>query len=309
MNRWPSTLLLFGLPVACTESRVPPPSSSGPKIDMHMHAWTSALKDPDGKLASIPCMWPDCESRPTVVRTDQDVRDLALEAMDRHNVVLAVVTEMNLDRVYEWADAAPGRFFAGAAIGEPAQIDTAFLQEEFAAGRLQVIGEIGSQYFGIAPNDPSLEPVFALAERLGVPTLIHVEGIAGPSARFRIAQGHPELLEEVLARHPDLRLWLENAGYPFLEETIALMYRHQQVHADLSTITWIIPREEFYRYLQALMGAGLGSRLMWGSDQMGWPSTIDLAVDAIESAPFLTEEAKRDIFYNNAARFLRLDGR
>ena len=29
-------------------------------------------------------------------------------------------------------------------------------------------------------------------------------------------------------------------------------------------------------------------------------------VDAIESAPFLTEEAKRDIFYNNAARFLRL---
>jgi predicted TIM-barrel fold metal-dependent hydrolase len=147
---------------------------------MHMHAWTSALRDPDGKLASIPCLWPDCASRPTVVCTDDDVRDLALEAMDRHNVVLAVVTEMNLDRVYEWADAAPGRFLAGAAIGEPAQIDTAFLRAEFAAGRLQVIGEIGSQCFGFAPNDPSLEPVFALAERLGVPTLIHVEGIAAP---------------------------------------------------------------------------------------------------------------------------------
>ena len=29
-------------------------------------------------------------------------------------------------------------------------------------------------------------------------------------------------------------------------------------------------------------------------------------VDAIESAPFLNEQQKRDIFYNNAARFLRL---
>ncbi len=159
MHRWLSTLLLLGLQIACTEPRVPPPSSAGPKIDMHMHAWTSALRGPDGEPFPIPCLWPDCESRPTVVRTDEDVRDLALEAMDRHNVVLAVITDGidgNLDRVYEWADAAPGRFLAGAAVADPAQADTAFLQEEFAAGRLHVIGEIVSQYVGIAPNDPSL---------------------------------------------------------------------------------------------------------------------------------------------------------
>jgi len=30
------------------------------------------------------------------------------------------------------------------------------------------------------------------------------------------------------------------------------------------------------------------------------------AVRSIEEAPFLTLEQKRDIFYNNAARFLRL---
>jgi len=45
---------------------------------------------------------------------------------------------------------------------------------------------------------------------------------------------------------------------------------------------------------------------MFGSDQMIWPETIELAIDAINSADFLTEEQKRDIFYNNAARFLRL---
>ena len=74
----------------------------------------------------------------------------------------------------------------------------------------------------------------------------------------------------------------------------------------LSTGTWIYPRETFYAYLNGLMDAGLGKRLMFGSDQMQWPEAIDDAVEAIESAPFLSEEQKRDIFYNNAARFLRL---
>ena len=110
-------------------------------------------------------------------------------------------------------------------------------------------------------------------------------------------------------KHPNLRLYMENAGYPFLDEVISLMYRYPQVYADISTITWIIPRAEFFRYFRALMDAGLGKRLMWGSDQMNWPGTIDKALEAIREAPFLSEEQKRDILYNNAARFLRLDAR
>ena len=46
---------------------------------------------------------------------------------------------------------------------------------------------------------------------------------------------------------------------------------------------------------------------MFGSDQMVWPEAIGLAIEGIESADFLTAEQKRDIFYNNAVRFLRLD--
>ena len=52
--------------------------------------------------------------------------------------------------------------------------------------------------------------------------------------------------------------------------------------------------------------AGLSKRIMFGSDQMQWPETIALAIDAIDTADFLTAEQKADIFYNNAARFLRL---
>ena len=48
---------------------------------------------------------------------------------------------------------------------------------------------------------------------------------------------------------------------------------------------------------------------MFGSDQMRWPEKIGEGIEAIQQAPFLTAEQKRDIFYNNAVRFLRLQQR
>jgi len=69
----------------------------------------------------------------------------------------------------------------------------------------------------------------------------------------------------------------------------------------------VIPRSAFYQYLEALINAGLGKRLMFGSDQMRWPEMIGKGINVIEEADFLTNEQKRDILYNNAARFLQLD--
>jgi hypothetical protein len=40
---------------------------------------------------------------------------------------------------------------------------------------------------------------------------------------------------------------------------------------------------------------------------MRWPEKIGEALEAIEEADYLTEEQKRDILFNNAARFLRLE--
>jgi len=51
------------------------------------------------------------------------------------------------------------------------------------------------------------------------------------------------------------------------------------------------------------MDVGLGRRLLFGSNKMIWPETKGTA---IESAKFLSEQEKLDIFYNNAARFLQL---
>ena len=119
---------------------------------------------------------------------------------------------------------------------------------------------------------------------------------------------NPLLLEEVLVRHPKLRLYIAHAGYPYLQETIAIMLLYPQVYADISIINWGTFHEDFYKfYLPRLLQAGFGKRLMFGSDQMIWPDAVGMAIKGIEKADYLTNEQKRDIFYNNAVRFLRLE--
>jgi hypothetical protein len=174
------------------------------------------------------------------------------------------------------------------------------------------MGEITAQYAGIALNDPKLEPYFALAEELDIPVQLHT-GFGPPMSpymgdpNFRMRYGNPLLLEDVLVKHPRLRVYIAHGGYPYLEETIALMLMYRQVYVDISAINWLLIPEEFHAYLQRLVQARLGKRIMFGTDQMIWPETVGMSIDAIESALFLSEEQKQDIFFNNAATFLRLD--
>lgn len=276
-----------------------------PIIDMHMHA-LRVMRGPDGKPLPVPCSPQPCQGTPAVATSDDSVLRLTVEAMDRYNIVKGFLSSDNLPDLYRWVEAAPGRFLPSPFISKPGEPPIENLRREYAAGRLVAMGEIGTQYNGLSPADSTIEPYFALAEELDVPVHIHTLGFGAPLPGFRSAAGNPILLEAVLVRHPKLRLFVEDAGYPFLGEMIAMMYQYPQLYADLATISWIIPREAFHDYLRALVRAGLGKRIMFGSDQMQWPETIGRAVDGIESATFLSAAQKRDILYNNAARFLRL---
>jgi uncharacterized protein len=116
----------------------------------------------------------------------------------------------------------------------------------------------------------------------------------------------PFLLEELPIRHPRLRVYVMHYGSPLVDEMIAMLFSHPQLYVDVAGNDWSLPRKEFHSHLRRLVEAGFGKRIMFGSDAMVWPQTIPVAIESIESAEFLTEEQKRDIFYNNAARFLRL---
>jgi hypothetical protein len=281
-----------------------------PIIDMHMHVyaaderWTLRTPNP-------------VNNQPMNATDEQAHMKATMAQMDRYNVVKAMISgnETDYDAQLRWKENAPERFVVCYGFDNPAKADVEFIRKEAQAGRLQGIGEIGPQYEGIAPNDAVLEPFYALAEELDLPLAIHI-GPGPPGAayigapKYRMALSDPLLLEEVLVRHPKLRLYVMHAGWPMIDQMIGLLYAHPQVYVDVGVINWTQPRKEFHAYLRRLVEAGYGKRIMFGSDQMVWPDAIGMAVEAIESADFLTREQKADIFYNNAARFLRLpDGR
>jgi predicted TIM-barrel fold metal-dependent hydrolase len=282
-----------------------------PIIDMHMHARMNNTRLPNGNALPRPCVPLPCAGTPAAFTGEGAILRGTLDAMERYNIVLGVVSGTPAD-VDQWVRAAPGRFlpstgiFEGILTGSTVR-DIAELRREFTSGRFKAMGEIGTQYRGLAPNDARFEPFFALAEELNLPTWVHTLGLGAPVPDFRSSQGHPLLLEDVVIQHPRLRLYFENAGYPFLDEAIALMTQYGQVYADLSTITWLIPQSAFDRYVRALVEAGLATRLMFGSDAGEFAEAIGLGIERVQSATYLTTEQKRDILYNNAARFLRLD--
>jgi len=78
---------------------------------------------------------------------------------------------------------------------------------------------------------------------------------------------------------------------------------------DVAQNDWGFPRAHFLGQLRRLVDAGFAERILFGSDQMVWPQAIDLAIETIESAGFLTPQQKRDILHDNAVRFLRLNDR
>lgn len=277
-----------------------------PIIDMHLHADLPPYDVPAGAAAL--CRPEPCTGDGHATANYEETLQRTLEIMKKHNIVKAFLSGVDPNAVRQWVEADPGRFIPSPFILNADRSTLKELKQAYAEGRFKGMGEIASQLVGTSPNDPALEPYFSLAEKLDVPVLIHTAGIGPYLPGFRSSAGSPLLLEEVMVRHPKLRIFVENAGFPYRDEMIAVMYQYPQLYVDVSTITWVVPRPAFYDYLAALVTAGLGKRIMFGSDQMRWPEKIAEGIDAIKQAPFLTEEQKRDIFYNNAARFLRLGG-
>ncbi len=275
-------------------------SEDGPIIDAHLHAnnmeWVSSVASIDSTW------WPRDIPRPT--DTDS-LREQTIRALAEAGVVRAVTSGPEVGRYVE-ADSTV--IIPAVKIGSGVNLDT--LRAAYERGAIRAFGETSWQYEGLSPADPRLDGLWSLAEDLDVPVGVHM-GIGPPRwpelTSYRTSLGNPLELEEVIARHPRARIWVMHAGWPFLDEMVGLLYSSPSVYVDVAVINWYLPRAEFHSYLRRLVEAGFTDRIMYGSDQMIWPASIPIGIEAIREAEFLTEAQRRAIFCENAARFFRLE--
>lgn len=327
MTRLPLVLTLL---VAPSLSGQPIPA---PIIDIHLHASAATAQgppplglcapgrnlpvwDPAQSYSETFLAWmkrPECTDPIWSPETDRALLEQTLEVLERRNVY--AVTSGAPAMLRQWREAGgsrliPGLWF-GRALRSFPELDE--FRGTMASGEYAFFGEVAIQYDGLSPSDSIFDAYLSVVEELDLPMGIHI-GTGPPGAphlypafsEYRARLHSPLILEEALVRHPGLRVTVMHAGWPMIDDLLAIMWAHPQVYASVGVISYVLPRAEFHRYLQRIVEAGFGKRVMFGSDQMVWPGAIEVAIESIESASFLSPEEKRDILFNNAARFLRL---
>jgi uncharacterized protein len=295
-----------------------------PIIDMHMHA---SPPDPEstgvcpGRIGGFPPMqpgrlWlttfdehlkkPPCADPIWSPTIQQELMDRTFAVMRRRNVYGLI----SGPRTEQWAKALPDRILPSLEFRLGAMSPDA-VRIALKSGYYRALGEVAIQYQGVDASDARFDPYLTILEELDVPMWIHV-GTGPPGApyldspNYRARLHSPLTIEEALIKHPRLRISLAHAGWPMLDDLLAVMWTHPQVYIDVGAISFALPRAGFHDYLRRIVEAGFVKRVMFGSDQMIWPEVLEVAIQSIEQAAFLNPEQKRDIFYNNAARFLRL---
>jgi uncharacterized protein len=138
--------------------------------------------------------------------------------------------------------------------------------------------------------------IYARAQELGMPIMVHTGTSIFPGARNRFAD--PMAVDDVACDFPGLRIVLAHGGRPlYMETCFFLLRRHANVWMDVSGIP---PRQllEYFPRLDAI-----AAKVLWGTD---WPApgvrSPRRNVEDFLALP-LADDVKRGILYDNAVTF------
>lgn len=154
------------------------------------------------------------------------------------------------------------------------------------------------------PSDPAYIPMWSAIEEAGVPALVHT-GQTGVGAGlpggygFRLSLSNPMLLDDVMARHPDLQVIMAHPSVPWQDEQLSIATHKGNAWIDLSG--W--SAKYFAPSLVRAARTYLNSKMLFGSDFAAltperWLNdfaTLELA-----------DEVVQPILKGNAARLLGL---
>jgi len=181
------------------------------------------------------------------------------------------------------------------------------MEERIRAGQVKGI-KLYPGYENYAINDSSLEAVMRIAAKYGIPIMIHAGDTYSKSAKVR--QSHPLLVDDLAVDYPDVNFVICHLGNPWFQDTAEVLYKNDNVFADISGLTLGDFSYEFERYMvqrvkDMIMYMGdPAKQLMYGTD---WP--------LVRMGPYITflddlglpTEQKENIAWKTAARLFNID--
>jgi predicted TIM-barrel fold metal-dependent hydrolase len=118
---------------------------------------------------------------------------------------------------------------------------------------------------GFNPTHSDAMNFYQAVSELGLPVFFH-NGDLDISCEGNLAYAQPYLLDEVAKSFPKLKIIVGSMGIPFIDQTIAILARHENVFADLT----IRPNNvwQTYNIVMAAHEQGVMGKLVFGS---GYP--------------------------------------
>jgi predicted TIM-barrel fold metal-dependent hydrolase len=274
-------------------------------IDMHIHAYQD-----DHFAFPVRDYWGNAGAANATAHFEE-----TMSAFKKYNITKAVVSGSPA-AVESWkAKDTDQRIIRGIAMDFPNDfnMDSVTFENMVKQGKIQVFGELGTYYSGTTLADAVWQPYLRICEKYDIPVAVHTGG-GDPggtytwSPKARLVYGDPYLIEDVLVRYPKLRVYLMHAGEVWHEHALRLMAYYPQLYTDIAVLLWVEPLTQRYarEFLRNAKEAGLLKRVMFGTDQMRWPYAIEKSIQFLNNLDFLTAQEKQDIFYNNAAAFLKI---
>jgi predicted TIM-barrel fold metal-dependent hydrolase len=118
---------------------------------------------------------------------------------------------------------------------------------------------------GFHPTHSDAMTFYQAVSDLGLPVFFH-NGDLDVSCEGHLAYAQPFLLDEVAKSFPQLKIIVGSMGIPFIDQTIAILARHENVFADLTirpSNVW-----QTYNIVMAAHEQGVMDKLVFGS---GYP--------------------------------------
>lgn len=248
-------------------------------IDCHSHFWPnpSLLGDAQG----FSCLGVKPDRSP---RADEHL--LACEPAEAVLVLGFVSNYLNAEssnrQLLEHTESFGGRMLAVGGV-DPLAKD--------AAAELRCMKKEGFAGLALSPACQNFHPadtramrVYEVAAELGLPVFFLQGEILPQRAVMEFAQ--PVFFDEVAREFPELRMVITHLGYPWVEQTLALLAKHPHVYAD---IAGVVNRPlQAYRHLSLAYQYGVMDKLLLGSDYPTY--TVKSTVEAIYSLNKITAE-------------------
>ena len=155
---------------------------------------------------------------------------------------------------------------------------------------------------GIFCNDKRLYPLYSYCQQNDIPVTIHSS--INFSLNRKIDYSHPRWLEEVACDFPKLVIVANHAGWPWVNEMVAVAWKHTNVYLEIGGISpkyMVMPGTGWEPFL-AYGNSVLQDQILFATDSI---ISHDRVVKELDLLPF-HDTVKDKLLYKNALRVLKI---